>query len=55
MKTKIFIFFIIIIKHFQMIADLSMFKMNIIWNSPYTPKFSAIEELFGTIKKKLQG
>ena len=36
-----------------MISDFSFFKINIIWNSPYSPLFNPIEELFGTLKKRL--
>ena len=36
-----------------MIPDLSKLKITIIWNSPYSPKMSPIEELFETIKKRL--
>ena len=38
-----------------MIADLSKLKANIIYNSPYSPKFAPIEEVFGIIKAKLKG
>ncbi len=37
-----------------MIMDLCKLKINLIWNSPYSPKQSPIEELFGYIKKKLE-
>ena len=37
-----------------MLIDLSIFKLNILWNSPYSPKFNPIEELFGVIKSKLK-
>ena len=29
--------------------------MSFIWNSPYLPIFSAIEEYFGILKKKIEG
>ena len=37
-----------------MLMDLQLFKINIIWNSPYSPKFNPIEEVFGLIKAKLR-
>ena len=37
-----------------MISDLSKFGINIIYNSPYSPTFSAIEEFFGSLKKKIE-
>ena len=38
-----------------MFRDLVKFKSTIIYNSPYSPKFAAIEEVFGIIKAKLKG
>ena len=38
-----------------MIPDLSRFEMIFIWNSPYSPLFSAIEEYFGIGKKRMEG
>ena len=37
-----------------MIPDLSRFRVDIIYNSPYSPTFSPIEEFFGTIKKRIE-
>ena len=38
-----------------MIKDLCLFQINIIWNSPYSPLFSSIEEFFGCIKNRMLG
>ena len=37
-----------------MLTDLTIFKLNIFWNSPYSPKYNPIEEVFGVLKSKLK-
>ena len=37
-----------------MLIDLTIFKLNIFWNSPYSPKYNPIEEVFGVLKSKLK-
>ena len=38
----------------KMLRDLASFKINVIWNTPYSPRFSSIEEIFGIEKSKLR-
>ena len=40
-------------KYQKLIYDLVNFDCDFIYNSPYSPVFSPIEEFFGTIKAKL--